>query len=138
MFEAVKRIFGLSKVGLVKALPKGFFVAYSSGPSLGCHYYEARAFVDGALIAESHGHIFPERELRVTSLKVYADYQGKGYGRKICERLIEEAKAAGCQFLLFEGVDVDNVVAVRLYRNLGCVPIRSKTYPSRKDFELSL
>ncbi|RJG12300.1 GNAT family N-acetyltransferase [Pseudomonas cavernicola] len=138
MLEIVKQVCGFSRRQIEEALPKGFFVAYSSGPSLGCHYYDARAFVDGILIAESHGHILPEREFRVTGLKVYADYRGKGYGRKICERLIEEAKAAGCQFLLFEGVDLDNAVAVQLYRNLGCVSIKSKTYPSRKDFEQSL
>ncbi|WFC64269.1 GNAT family N-acetyltransferase [Pseudomonas sp. REST10] len=114
----------------------GFYSDYVSGPALGCDYYELRAFLGGVLIAESHGHILPE-EFRVTKIQVYAIYRGEGYGRKICNRLIEEARSAGCQRFVFEGVDLENLAAVGLYNSLGAKPVKSKTYPSRKDFLLS-
>ncbi|UZD94082.1 GNAT family N-acetyltransferase [Pseudomonas corrugata] len=139
MFEVIKGIFGFfKKEGGVRVLPQGFFIEYVSGPSLGCDYYEARAFFDGVLVAESHGHIFPGCELRVTKILVYADYRRKGFGRKLCSRFVEEAEAAGCKSLIFEGVDLYNAEAVNLYKSLGACPGKSKTYPSKKDFSLLL
>lgn len=49
------------------------------------------------------------------SLKVYAGYRGKGYGKLIMK--LAEAKAGGKPMIL--AVETDNHVAISLYRSVG-------------------
>lgn len=138
MFEGIKRFLSGSGKHKLPPLRPGFYVDYVSGHTLGADYYELRAFLDCVLIAESHGYILPTEEFRVTKIQVYTDYRGKGYGRQICMRLIEEAKNANCQNFVFEAVDHANLAAISLYRSLGANPVESKINLSRKDFSLGI
>ena len=69
------------------------------------------------------------------SLIVHTDYQAKGIGRKILEKLLELAD----KWLLLKRVDLevstDNIFAIHLYESFGFVTEGHKKYTYTKDGE---
>ncbi|KAB3532066.1 ribosomal protein S18-alanine N-acetyltransferase [Alkaliphilus serpentinus] len=60
-------------------------------------------------------------EAHVTNIAVDPLEQGKGFGRRLTEEMIEEAKAMGALKITLE-VRKNNVVAQNLYKSLGFLP----------------
>lgn len=58
----------------------------------------------------------------VTNIAVLPAFRRKGVGRKLTQRLIEEAREEGLDFLMLE-VRVSNTPAVALYESLGFSPV---------------
>ncbi len=78
------------------------------------------------------GHLFvSEREdamtgrpwLWVMSVAIAAPYRSRGYGRLLMERALEEARSRGIADVGLD-VDADNVVARKLYEEMGFVTAR--------------
>lgn len=70
----------------------------------------------------------------LVSLAVDANYRRFGFGTKLLESMVKDAKQAGCERLMLE-VRKSNLPAIKLYNKLGFVPIfvREKYYEGRED-----
>ncbi len=55
----------------------------------------------------------------VNEVGVRADWQRRGIGRRLCERIFDEARARGCEGGIWLGTEPDNIAALALYRALG-------------------
>lgn len=75
-------------------------------------------------------------ESHVLNVCVSPDFQGKGYGRVIFNRIIEEARRYKVETMFLE-VRPSNPKAIRLYRSLGFneIGIRKNYYPARHGHE---
>jgi ribosomal-protein-alanine N-acetyltransferase len=73
-----------------------------------------------------------KRGVHVMNMCVAAPLRGRGYGRKLLERLLIEARARGGQWAWLE-VRPDNLRARALYRRMGfrTQRIRLNYYPAR-------
>lgn len=78
---------------------------------------EGRTIGYGGLFAPS-----PGVEADVQTVTVVVEMQGKGIGRALLERLIEEASRRACPAVLLE-VRVGNESAIHLYESFGFVEI---------------
>jgi len=73
--------------------------------------------VDGELVAAGRTANF-EKWTVLTRLFVRPDYRGKGLGKELVMRLLEEAKKAGATMALLQ-VDSKNATAIGLYKKMG-------------------
>ncbi len=90
-----------------------------------CEVYEQRGELVGYSIISTEMDV---GEAHILNLCVRPESQGAGIGRWILERVLEQAKQAGCHLVLLEARP-SNPVAVRLYRSAGFEQIgRRKAY----------
>ena len=75
-------------------------------------------------------------ESHIMNICVAPKFHGRGYGRKMMERLIEIAHEDGSEKMLLE-VRPSNLSALRLYENMGFkqVGVRKGYYPAREGRE---
>ncbi|MEN9223229.1 MAG: GNAT family N-acetyltransferase [Thermostichus sp. BF3_bins_97] len=74
-----------------------------------------------------------EEEAHIISLAVDPAHQRRGVGRKILMALLNQARAAGCQWATLE-VNASNQAAIRLYESAGFLPLgRRKGYYNGED-----
>lgn len=55
----------------------------------------------------------------ITTIGVSKEYQHQGLGEMMLQRMMDEAKLAGCSHVFLD-VRVSNAPAIRLYQRLGC------------------
>lgn len=91
-----------------------------------CHELPGRTFVamddDGAVIgtaASEPNHEGPGAHVATAGFMVDPGHRGRGAGRALCERVIEQARADGFRAIQFNAVAESNVRAVALWRSLG-------------------
>ncbi len=77
--------------------------------------------VVGQCAAVIHHHPDKPLELYVDEVGVAPSHQGRGIGRRLMERMLEEGRARGCEEAWL-GTEPDNVAAQALYRGLGGEP----------------
>ena len=73
-------------------------------------------------------------ESHILNLCVHPDWQGKGLGRKLIQRLLKIARQHGAETAFLE-VRVNNRAALQLYESLGFVEIgrRRNYYPAAEE-----
>ena len=73
--------------------------------------------IDGDLVAVGRGANY-EKWTTLNRLFVREDYRGRGLGRELVRRILQEAHSQGATKALLQ-VDTKNVVAIKLYQRLG-------------------
>ena len=63
----------------------------------------------------------------IVKIAVKPEYQRKGHGQQMLDRLISEAKTCGCEFVHLE-VRHNNVPAIGLYKKNGFETVRTRTH----------
>lgn len=89
--------------------------------------FKLKAYLDERIIGESHGEFEKGKDFRLVKIDVIP--KNLGYGTKIIDRLIFEARANNCVRFIFVGVDIANDDAIRLYARYGAtaqLPLKSK------------
>jgi GNAT superfamily N-acetyltransferase len=90
-------------------------------------------------IGQATGDYQDGEVLRIVKLDVYAGYRNKGYGSKLIEQLIAEAKQKKCSYIVFAGVSVDNKPATNLYLNrFSALPRAIPNCTDKQDYVLHL
>ena len=74
---------------------------------------------------------FVDGECHVLNLGIDADYQGRGWGRRLLEKILMFAENRKCRVVFLE-VRVSNQRAFSLYHDLGFneIAVRKKYYPA--------
>jgi ribosomal protein S18 acetylase RimI-like enzyme len=75
------------------------------------------------LLAEQEDVYTGAVQLRVAAVAIVAKYRSRGWGRLLMERALEEARARGLRSVGLN-VDADNVVARKLYEEMGFTTLR--------------
>ena len=73
--------------------------------------------IDGGLVAIGRGANY-EKWTTLTRLFVREDFRGRGLGRELVQRLLQEAHTQGATKALLQ-VSAENVTAIKLYESLG-------------------
>ncbi|HEY8417705.1 MAG TPA: ribosomal protein S18-alanine N-acetyltransferase [Limnochordales bacterium] len=85
------------------------------------HYFVARATTDnGPLVVGYIGLWLIAGEGHITNVAVHPDYRQRGIGRRLLEAAAELCRARSARRMTLE-VRVSNLVAQRLYRDMGFV-----------------
>jgi GNAT superfamily N-acetyltransferase len=72
------------------------------------------------IIGEAHGEFEKGKYFRLIKINVIE--KNLGYGTKMIDRLLTEARANKCVHFVFVGVDITNKDAIRLYCRYGATP----------------
>lgn len=62
--------------------------------------------------------VYEPNKASVFSLEVLKDHRKKGYGRRLMENAIEQARKMNCQFIELN-TETDNTAANKLYESMG-------------------
>ena len=81
------------------------------------------AYAGHLWLSEQEDLFSGQRKLWVTTVAVVAQYRGRGFGRLLVERALEEMKARGLGAIGL-GVDARNEAARKLYSTMGFVTMR--------------
>lgn len=91
-------------------------------------WWEAHAHSTLTLVAEDDGDVigwvrllpWRQRGFHIVEDLIYVDpiYQGRGIGRELLSRAVEEARETGCRTIV-ASVATDNAAGLRLHQNLG-------------------
>lgn len=86
--------------------------------------------LDGGVIAYGVMSVVID-ESHILNLCVHPDWQGRGFGRKLIQRLLKIARQHGAETAFLE-VRVNNRQALKLYERLGFVEVgrRKNYYPA--------
>lgn len=98
------------------------------------HAFPLSAFVEGNRLA---GYICPLQVLdegHILNVAVAPEFRGMGIGRLLVQRVLDDCRAAGAEFVSLE-VRVSNETAIGLYRQLGFREVgrRKRYYENGED-----
>ncbi len=103
--------------------PEKYFVSELENNDLGEMFVER---VDGNIV--SYGGIwFMFENCDITNIAVRKEYRNKGYGQRMLNHLIDEARRHECEFIHLE-VRVSNEEATRLYKRNGFIEVRTRKH----------
>jgi len=86
--------------------------------------------IDGDLVAIGRGANY-EKWTTLTRLFVREDFRGRGLGRELVHRLLQEAHSRGATKALLQ-VSAENVTAIKLYESLGFTQHHTYLYRAYK------
>jgi GNAT superfamily N-acetyltransferase len=89
----------------------------------------ASVILEGKLVGFGFGAL-EEEHVGFFDIFLHQDYRGLGYGRRIMESILYQAKVRGAQFGYLQVMD-NNYPANRLYENLGFKPFYKYWYRRR-------
>lgn len=87
--------------------------------------------VGSATFWAANGQVF-----NLDRIDVFNEARGKGYGTKMLQHLIHEARELKCTKFVFQGVDNSNMRAISLYQRLGAQRGASRG-TTKHDYEIT-
>lgn len=100
--------------------------------------FSISGYIGEIRIAEATGDYHTGKDFRLVKIDVYDNYRNKGYGSKMINQLISEARNKKCSCFVFVGVSDNNLGAIRLYQSLTAVQQDIKNCKDKHDYVLQL
>ncbi|MGY5774554.1 GNAT family N-acetyltransferase [Vibrio antiquarius] len=113
-------------------------LTYNSRVNLGLYSFHLIAFLGNNEIGKARGYIQKSGEFRLVKVDVYVGYRSNGYGSRMIEKLLAEARKDGCTSFVFVGVSHSNTDAIRLYERLGAERKPILNCDDKSDYVMTL